>query len=289
MSDPCAAGLVIEGFSGEADPGGVDVMRYMPLVRFLCLLELNAMWFSRLGALQDKYECSNPKGPRAFLLRIMKDPDLKDAKTPLGISYSDLLDLTDKGSSGDEGRKLQLVNCWFIGKRESGKMWREYGDGGKGIAIRSTLRRIATSFQIPCDLAPLSKVGRVQYVDFETFDLGARGNDMAYVPFIKDQGYADEQEVRIVTLNSFHSGTLLPDGSQPAGPGFNPDVIGLYIRCRLRELIQSVIAGPNTDWHFYMLMKRLVARFGLTINVEHSELTPSIGPSAEGHMNSYEI
>ena len=58
------------------------------------------------------------------------------------------------------------------------------------------------------------------------------------------------------------------------GTGFHPEIQGLYIKCSLRELIQSIVVGPNTDWYFHMLMKRLIARFELTINVEHSKLSP---------------
>lgn len=118
-------------------------------------------------------------------------------------------------------------------------------------------------------------MGKVSYVDFETHDLGPRGEDQALVSFLKGKTkFAHENEVRIVTMNFFYPWTLLPDGSQPVSAGFGPEIKGLYIKCSLRELIQSIVVGPNTDWSFHMLMKRLVARFGLTINVEHSKLSP---------------
>jgi hypothetical protein len=117
--------------------------------------------------------------------------------------------------------------------------------------------------------------GRVNYVDLAYYDLGPRGEDQALVPFLKDKyEFADENEARIVTLNTFHQGILLPDGSQPVGAGFDPEIKGLYVRCSLPRLIQSIVVGPNTDWNFHMLMKSVVARFGLTTNVEHSKLPP---------------
>ena len=282
LNKPTVCSLKIQGFSIDEDPGTVEVLRYMPLARLLSLLELEAMWFSRLGALQDEYEGTNPKGPRALLMRIGKEsPDFKNAKTPWGGSYDELLAVTDNGRSGDVGRKMLLVNCWFIGKTETQKMWKDYGDGGKGIAIRSTVKRLATSFQISEQVG--SFVGRVNYVDYETHNLGPRGEDQALVPFLKDKSkFADENEARIVTLNSFHQGTLLPDGSPPVGGGFAHEIQGLYIKCSLQELIQSIVVGPNTDWNFHMLMKRIVARFGLTINVEHSKLPPFTGQTAGG-------
>ena len=114
-------------------PDAHQVLRYMPLVRFLSLIELKAMWFSRLGALQDKYEGTNPKGPRAFLMQVAKEsPDFVRAKTPWGGSYDELLAVTDNGRSGDTGRKMLLINCWFIGDTETQKMWRGTRRQGKG-------------------------------------------------------------------------------------------------------------------------------------------------------------
>ena len=268
--------LKIQGFAQEEKPASIDVLRYMPLSRFLSLLELQAMWFSRLGALQDQYECTNPKGARGFLLKAMKDnPSLKESPTPLGVPFKDLLKISDNGNSGDGFRQGGLVNCWFIGKMEAEKMWRKYGDSGKGIAVRSTVKKLATSFQIPDDFAKVSQIGRVQYVDFETRDLGVFEHDQTYVSLIKDETqFKDENEVRIVTLNFPHSGTLLPDGSLPSGTGFSPEIKGMHIKCNLRELIQSVVVGPNADWNFQMLMKRIVSRFGLTVNVERSQISP---------------
>ncbi len=273
--------MKLRGFSNEEDLGRLEVWRYMPLARFLCLLEFEAMWFSRLGALQDEFECTNPKGPRAFLLQMANNPKFKDAITPMGGTYRDLLQMTDNGRSGDTGRQMGLVNCWFIGNTESEKMWKGYGDGGQGVAIRSTVKRLTTSFQITGDFAQFSWVGRVEYVDFESFDLGCHSNDMVHVSFIKAKSYDEENEVRVVTLNTFHSGILLPDGSRPANAGFSPMIKGLYIKCSLHELIQSIVVGPNTDWNFHMLIKRLTARYGLTINVERSKLPPVTDSSVE--------
>ena len=154
-------------------------------------------------------------------------------------------------------------------------MWREYGDDGKGVAIRSTVKKLSNSFEIPGDFSNISLVGRARYVDFETYDLGDRGEDLVHVAFIKDEKqFRDENEVRIATLNFPHSGTLLPDGSLPSGTGFSPEIRGRHIKCNLRELIQSVVVGPNTDWNFQMLMKRIVGRFGLTVNVERTQISP---------------
>ena len=156
-------------------------------------------------------------------------------------------------------------------------MWQVYGDGGKGVALRSTVKRLATAFQITGLYACVSRVGRVNYVDFKSHNLGNRANDLVYVAFIKDKAYESENEVRIVTLNSLHSGCLRPDGRQAdcrESPVFFPEMKGFYIKCHLQGLIRSVILGPNMRPDFRMTMKRIVARYGLTIDVEYSQLRP---------------
>jgi len=125
------------------------------------------MWFSRLGALQDKFECTNPEGPRAFVLKLAEDPEAVEKCKSLGL-WNHMLAAADNFRSGDGGRNMFAVNCWFLGKSESEKMWKEYADSGKGIAIRSTVSRLATALQITGDYRLISKVGRINYVDFKS-------------------------------------------------------------------------------------------------------------------------
>lgn len=277
-SNSVDSALTIHGFSPEEDYGKIDVIRYLPLDRFLALLELEAMWFSRLGALQDKFECTTPGGFRAQFLHLEANADAVEKCKAMGL-WDTMKSVAENDRTGDAGRGMLLVNCWFIGKLESAEMWRQYGDGGKGIAIRSTVKQLSTVFQIPGLYRLPSAVGCVKYVDFKTYRLGKE--DRGRVAFLKDKAtYETENEVRVVTLNNFHLGCLNPDGSQAGLPGsavFCPEIKGLYIKCDLKGLIRSVIVGPNSHANFRMLVKRIVARYGLTIEVEYSKLPPLCG------------
>jgi hypothetical protein len=274
IANPPVSALRVKGFLPQDDHSKIDILRYMPLERFLSLLEFEAMWFSRLDALQDKYECTDPKGARGKILELVESRGADAEETPFG-SWAQLLARMEQGRCGDDGRKGFAVNCWFIGKMETEKMWSEYGDRGTGVAIRSTVSRLATVFQITGDYANVSFVGRVNYVDYKSHSLGELANDVARLALIKGQAYAEENEVRILTLCSYHSGCLYPDGSQAGGfrsPTYTPATKGMYIKCRLQGLIRTVIIGPNTGQHFRIVMKKILARYGLTIEVEHSQL-----------------
>jgi hypothetical protein len=88
----------------------------------------------------------------------------------------------------------------------------------------------------------------------------------------------DQQEVRIVTFNTLHNGCLNSDGSAFDGQQSKVDSLasrkGLFVKCHLTELIQSVIVGPNTQPHFFTLIKRLADRYQLNVSVEKSQLSP---------------
>lgn len=270
--------LPVRGFPTEEDQTKAVALRYLTLEKFVSLLKLEAMWFSRLGALQDKFEGTVPKGPRATVLALARDRERAE-KTfgPELLNY--LLNATDKGTN-DPARVGGAVNCWFLGQDESEKMWHDYGQEGKGVAIRSTVKRLSMSFQITGDYALISAVGRIQYVDFESHEMTAYdANNLNRVAFVKDKNFESEQEVRVLTMNSLHSGCLNPDGSpyQLGGPGlFDPSRNGFYVKCRLRELIQTVIVGPNAQPHFFTLIKRLVSRYRLFVEVEKSRLSPKL-------------
>lgn len=269
--------LPVRDFSTEEDQRKAIVMRYLTLEKFVSLLELEAMWFSRLGALQDKFEGTLPKKARE---RLLARDRLLAEKMPHPELQRLILGMTDNGV--ENGRCMGAVNCWFFGKEESEEMWRDYGQEGKGIAIRSTVKRLSVSFRIPGDYCRMSIIGRVQYVDFDSHDMTEYDANNAHgTTFIKEKSFTREQEVRIFTLNSLHSGCLNPDGSpinsfQMTGPGlFEPNRKGFYVKCKLQELIQAVVIGPHAQPHFFTLVKRLIARYRLFVPIERSQLSPT--------------
>lgn len=267
--------LQLRDFKSEEEQRSTVVIRYLTLEKFISLLELEAVWFSRLGALQDKCEGTLPK--RALELSEARDREIAE-KIPIPLLRPAALKMTPQ--SVETCRGLTAVNCWFLGKVESDRMWRDYGQEGKGLAIRSTIHRLSTSFQITGDYAATTEIGRVQYVDFDSHEMTAdESGSVNAKAFLKEKSFAGEQEIRIMTLNCLHCGCLNPDGSPVttaqfamAGP-VDQSRKGFYVKCGLSELIEGVIIGPQAPIHFHTLIKRLIDRHGLAIDVERSHLS----------------
>jgi hypothetical protein len=253
------------------------VWRYLTFEKFTSLLERSAIWFSRLGALRDKFEGTLPVKPREKVLRRHKEweeqmpgPDFKER----------LREMSDRTiNRGGEGT---AVNCWFLGEAESSKMWEEYARDGRGVAIRSTIRRLSASLDVRGDYKKLTWLGRVNYVDFDEHDMDMNtAIDSAHTAFLKHKKFAFENEVRIVTVNVLRSGCLHPDGqavldSQLASPCiFDADRKGFYISCSLPNLIDSIVVSPKSPPHFQNLFTQLFARHGFHIPVQRSSLQGS--------------
>jgi len=244
--------LPVWGFQSEDEQCKTDVLRYLTFNKFASLLKFNAMWFSRLGPLQDKYEGTDPQGPRAKLLQIPNS------------TY--LLNRLEQGRSVEPARIGCVVSCWFLGENESAKMWNVYGENGKGVAVRSTVKRLSTSFCIAGDFALISAIGRVNYVNFQSHDMGNDACSVLRVAFLKDkEQFGWEQEVRIVTTNGLHSGCLNPDGSPVLNYKFDPYCEGYHIKCNLRELVQTIIIGPNADSDRFNSIKELIGKHNLIL------------------------
>jgi hypothetical protein len=243
--------------------------RYLTFEKFVSLLELSAVWFSRLGALQDEFEGTLPEKARDRMLErdrkfeeMIPDPRLKE----LMRTMTD----TDVAS----GRAMMAVNCWYLDENDHELMWEQYDPEGKGLAVTSTVQRLSSSFELPQDYRQLTWIGRVDYVDFETYDIEVnKATDVVTRALLKQRKFIFEKEIRIITLNSLHPGCFNPDGSvvsdfQLTGPGlFDPERKGFYLQCLLPNLIQSITLNPKRPSHSKNLIARLLNRYQLYLPI----------------------
>ena len=247
------------------------MLRYLPFRKFVSLLELQAMWFSRLVdlALIDALEGTLPCKARECLIARHRKYTEQFASSPEMLERVTIM--TNKGMS--PGQDVFAVNCWFLGSQETEKMWNDYGENGNGVAIRSTVERLSTSFQNLGGLAKLSVIDRVQYVDFESHDMNENDAlNVDKVAFLKNKSLAHENEVRILTPSLCFN----PDGISLNKEQFTQK--GLNVKCQLQTLIQEVIVGPCAEPHFFTLIERLVGRYQLCVDVKKSQLSNLASP-----------
>lgn len=272
--EPTRAGSMIPANADSSNvlpPRETVIWRYLTLAKFLSMLELRALWLSRLGSLEDRFEGGIPKRVREALDKEAREWSKKFPQPELREQFK-----TMTSQNVESGRRVLVVSCWFAGSEESQRMWRTYASLSEGIAVRSTVDRLDKSLGWKQEA---TLIGRVKYVNFARHDmttyLGQQSHQRA---LLKREKYAHEQEIRIVALNDVHANALNPDGSPPSeeqqqGPGrFDSDRPGMYLRVDLNALIERVITAPSASPWFQDLVARLCRRYSLDASVDDSRL-----------------
>ena len=257
--------LPVRGFPTREEQRNAVILRYLTFRKFISLLELQAVWFSKISdlALADALEGTLPKKARDCLIARRRKYSDQFASCPEMLTR--IQTMTQK--SMVPGQDMFAANCWYLGSQETIKMWDGYGENGEGVAIRSTVERLSMSFPNFGGQVKLSVIDRVQYFDFESYDMNeGDALNVDKVAFLKDKSSAHEKEVRILTPNI----PFNPDGASLNQEQFAQK--GLNINCRLQTLIQAVIVGPRTEPCFFTLIERLISRYGLGVCVEKSQV-----------------
>ena len=251
------------------------IWRYLTFAEFVSLLELHALWMSRLGAVSDRFEGTLPHRTRENM--IASDLEWKPTFEGRPDLQEQLAGMTDRNVA--DGRDVLVVNCWFLGERESAEMWKEHVGSTEGVAIRSTLTRLDQSILAKQEF---TSIGGVKYVDFSTHDMSVyHGSQAGERALLKEERYSFENEVRVVTANVVCPGCLNPDGSPPtanqlAGPGmFDPGRPGLYLQVNLGTLIEVIVTAPGAEPWFHVLVSRVCKRYHIDRPVERSGLEHS--------------
>jgi len=203
---------------GELDQNTV-IWRYLPFNRFRLLVQLGALWFSKLRAFDDLDEGLTPAVPRA---------QLKDQHRSMENWFQDeqLKSQLRRSQEDNEtyGRDLIVATCWFIEELESKQMWAGYARDPQGVAIKSTAGDLATA--LVQSLNNKWWIGKVRYVDLATYDgMNAYQASQAYQrAFLKGLKYSNEQELRIATMNFVAPGCLIPTlaDQNPCAQSRNP-------------------------------------------------------------------
>lgn len=230
--------------------------RYMDFTKFVSLLNERALFFTRVGRLDDPFEGSLPKGNLERLDEHVNNLDNipEDQK---GL----VLDLV-KATYREVGGQFILVNCWHENPSESDFMWKLYAQKNSGIAVMTSFGSLKRSFT--CG-APVH-IGRVQYVDYDR-DLIPPGTSPPgsffpidwRLPFLhKRESFKPEREVR----------AIIPSVANPPAES----APGAYYEVDPSILIEKVFVAPYAEDWLMELVQSVVKLYGLNASVCRSAL-----------------
>lgn len=240
-------------FDSQPDPQSI-VWRYFDFPKFTALLARRALYFSRADLLGDPLEGS-------FTKALEMERNRLRARPPEGQTAEELESVFDQWRRiGQIGTKSIYVNCWHEGDHESMAMWKGYGGGPYGVAIRSTFGRLDEAMPVKCATGSGEQsvfLGRVRYIDYSSeTDHIAVGN--MYAPFMyKAVAYGHEREVRAVLADI------------PAGMSGTP-AAGHLVTLDVSRLGEKVIVSPLSPAWFEDLVRATCKQFGLDLPIVKS-------------------
>jgi len=223
---------------------GTKVWRYMDFTKFASLLDTSALYFSRADRLPDSWE---------------------GAHTTWGLIGQPNWVLAGEHQTRPFNRALRqhtFVSCWHMNDVESAAMWKLYVSQNEGIAIRTTVDRLTSSFQgDECAIFDVY-VGRVRYLDYDR-EVFAEGN--TFIPFLhKRLSFEHEHELRAIIQPILPGGKPLVDS--------DPYAEGLLVDVDLQKLIESVYIAPTSERWLKELVTNVAKKYGLGAPVLQSDL-----------------
>jgi hypothetical protein len=234
--------------------------RYFNMEKYVSMLAVDALWFSRADTLGDPFEGSlteeNLRLRPALYKEIPPDQVLAIERTRMLMT------------------RHTYVSCWYRSAVESAAMWSLYAERA-GIAIVSDYGRIRSAIgEIPAVTADTKSIyaGKVDYVSYQDFFIPENN---LFAPFMhKRHSYEHEHEVRFVV-------TELPTVSDPsATEGRRAELeasspTGVGVPARLSDLVAEVRVSPSAPGWLLEAVAAVTQRFGLDVAVRQSDLAGS--------------
>lgn len=166
-------------------------------------------------------------------------------------------------------RKQSYVSCWTLGSSENMALWRIYGGGNNGVAVRTNVNLLEMVLHAGISSEQSVKYLRKRMVLVDYFDHRGKDSELsrqqnkakgAKILFLKNIGYEYEKEVRIVLdAAELGYGGVSKIGEHclvPVTPAF----------------ITEIVVSPLADDWFFDLVKHESAEFGLGDAVNWSSL-----------------
>lgn len=231
--------------------------RYMDFTKYASLLSTRSLYFPSAACFDDEFEGAKGLAERKhkwdahyldfFRRAIRSAPRAEGAEiTEEAIEANAQELLRDIETGGNLDRERTFISCWHENQYESEAMWRLYSTSmSHAVAIQTTV----TAAYAALGKNPRIAIGRVEYVDFETYFADING---AF--WRKRKSFEHEREVRL----------LITDRRQSAP--------GISVPCDIPTLVQTVVVSPKApDW-LLPLIEDLTVKFGFQLPVRRSRL-----------------
>ena len=245
-------------FKPPADENA-KIWRYIDFTKFVSLIDKQALFFAQVDSLDDKFEGS--------LAKHIIEPSLEDKATD--EEQKKLEKLRERHAEFTKSfRKRTFVNCWHMNEYESAAMWKLYLKSEEGVAIQSTYRRLADSFNKD-DIVEVF-IGTINYIDYEKERIPIQN---ALYPFLyKRKSFEHEKELRVIILDT---PTFQPI-STTSGTFYIERYCdlphSLLIPATLDKLIENVYVSPTAQNWFKDLGKSVLKKYGFDKPVIKSSL-----------------
>jgi hypothetical protein len=237
----------------DIEDGDTVLWRYVDLYRYMDLLQSSELHLTRADQMEDRWEGSYSTVNVSMRPTLYgKDWEMMSANTDGMYQF---------------GRTHIYLNCWYVGSHESYAMWKLYDVTGKGVAIRTTARRLKAAL-IGEHLPPLSGA-QVQYVDHATTFIPETN---LYFPYVhKRLSFSHENEYRLPGL--WVPQLLKVDEDDTAGRR-EPDIPPPFLRERVnvQQLIEAVYVSPDSPEWVARVVSEVTHSYVLELEVRHSDL-----------------
>ena len=239
------------------------IWRYLDFTKFVSLLATSELFFAPTSTFEDQCEGSYAPSNIAAREQYWASFGAEDAVS-MAASHAEL---------ARELPRWVFANCWSVSDVESAAFWNLYAPPSGGVAIRSSLQRLADCFDAGNSSErspdPLY-LGMVSYLDFEK-DLIPE-SDLLY-PFVhKRRSFEFESELRAVIPH-------FPETDDPDGRvgsyelQENRPPAGLTVPVDLFWLIEAIYVSPFAPSWFFELVSSVVDQYGCGGEVIQSSLS----------------
>ena len=264
----------IPGILSPSD--GDTLWRYLSFEKFASLLATKSLYFARADTFEDLYEGSVPPLIEKFYERKTN----RFGKTG-GRAVRELW---------DKWRKCVMCSCWHRSAQESMGMWGRYDLHNSGIAIKTTMQRLKSSFihQGSIDV----HIGKVKYREYQDIKVPKNIHVMhtIYLPFFyKRMAFKFENEVRaIIDASPYIKEDFftVKEGFSLSRKGFDlptllerledtqidVDETGRNLRVDIKALIGEVVISPYADKWVAETVKSVVHQYRFKFPVNRSTL-----------------